>query len=90
MRFDMKMMRTALTVLHVGVETKRIIARKMMIRFIIRERTKTCDSCPMEKLITLDLEVPELERILKKGGYDQYYYEHYDLIGVEIKKEDDE
>lgn len=44
----------------------------------------------MEKLITLDLEVPELERILKKGGYDQYYYEHYDLIGVEIKKEDDE
>lgn len=55
-----------------------------MIRFIIKKEHKTCDSSPMVDYQTLVLDVPELEKVLVKGGYDQYFYEHYSLVGVEI------
>ena len=55
-----------------------------MIRFIIKRRFKSCDSCEDVTFITLDSECPELEKLLKKGGYDQYAYDHHELVGVEI------
>lgn len=62
-----------------------------MLRFVIRKKEKSCDSAEMTRLITLDANVPELEGLLKKGGYDQYAFEHYELVGVEmlpVTKED--
>lgn len=55
-----------------------------MLRFIIKKREKSFDSCERISLVSLDIDVPELETLLKKGGYDQYAYEHHELVGAEI------
>lgn len=59
-----------------------------MIRFIIKKRHKDCDSAPLETFITLDIDVPQLEQMLRRGGWNQYAYEHFDLEGVELIPEE--
>lgn len=60
-----------------------------MIRFIIK-KTYNPDSsvkgATHQTYLTADIDVPELERILTKGGFSQYGCEHYELTGVEILK----
>lgn len=55
-----------------------------MLRFIIKSEVGSCDHAPQKGFVTLDLEVPELEQLLMKGGSSQYGYEQYALEGVEI------
>jgi hypothetical protein len=55
-----------------------------MLKFILINKSKNCDSCEHIRWITLDADLPQLEQMLRKGGYDQYAYDHTDLVGVEI------
>jgi len=55
-----------------------------MLRFVLVNKSKNTDSCEQRSYITIDAEVPELEKRLKMGGYDQYHYDYTDLVGVEI------
>ncbi len=58
-----------------------------MIRFILKRKVKN-DPDPAsgtELLETLDVDVPELEAALKRGGVSQYAYDISELVGVEVR-----
>lgn len=61
-----------------------------MIRFILKKVHGSCDYKAREDLYTLDLEVVELETILRKGGHDQHSFEYHQLVGVELLEIEDE
>lgn len=55
-----------------------------MLRFILKVRRTSCDHPLYESYRTIDLDVPELEKLLKSGGYSQYGSEDCSLHAVEI------
>jgi hypothetical protein len=56
-----------------------------MLRFIIRSKYKDrCNGVECERLTTIDGEVPQLESILRGGGFAEDGYELYELVGVEV------
>lgn len=57
-----------------------------MLRFIIKKRWASVPDGDArgEEFLTLDVDVPELEKRLRGGGMSQYGFEFYDLAGVEI------
>lgn len=61
-----------------------------MIRFILKVRHKREDSSEVQEFYTIPLEVPELEKALKKGGYGESSFERHELVGVEIFEEVEE
>lgn len=60
-----------------------------MIRFILKRRFDNAHNnlgC-VESLLTLDAEVPELQRWLTSGGWGNAGFEHIELVGAEILPE---
>ncbi|MBT2299205.1 hypothetical protein J7E70_01885 [Variovorax paradoxus] len=57
-----------------------------MLRFIIKQRMDNSYDCVTERLVTLDVDVPELERVLAGGmqGKGGPGYDVRELVGVEI------
>lgn len=56
-----------------------------MIRFIIKRRQRWRDEREtFQDWETLDLDIPELERILRQGGYGIDAYDRYDVEGVTV------
>jgi len=55
-----------------------------MIRFIVKCERKNIDSPVITTLHSIDVDVPEIERVLRRGGYDQRSYEYWKLEGVEL------
>ena len=56
-----------------------------MIRFIMRSAFKDGHSgCEGSSLVTLDVEVGELESLLRSGGMGLSGYQRIELVGVEI------
>lgn len=55
-----------------------------MLRFIIKKKSGSWDSCAREDLITIDADVPILEQQLRRRIENQYDYEMYELYGVEV------
>jgi hypothetical protein len=56
-----------------------------MLRFIICNKWRDGHSgAEGERLITLDVDVPELHDALTVGGYSEHSYDIAQLIGVEI------
>ena len=58
-----------------------------MIRFILKNRFKDpyCSEV-IETIKTIDVDIPELESQLKKGGIQPDQFDLTDLIGVEVLK----
>ena len=57
-----------------------------MLRFILKNKY----SCEIsgnsgERYETIDIDVPELEKILIRGGFGESGYDKTELIGVELK-----
>jgi hypothetical protein len=63
-----------------------------MIRFLLQKRYGSCDiGAGKEVLIqhySIEASLPELEKAICDGGWDQHEFEHHVLLGVEIFKED--
>lgn len=61
-----------------------------MIRFILKHR-HGFDGHGCESLYTLDVDVPELERQLIRGGFDiaEGRFELVELVGAEVRLADD-
>lgn len=57
-----------------------------MIRFIIKVQYAR-EGIQRQEYYTLPLNVPELEKALRAGGYGDSSYESHELIGVEICEE---
>ena len=56
-----------------------------MIRFILKRRVHLRGSgLKGEDFVTIDVAVPELEAMLKRGGHDDYSYDTTDLVGAEL------
>jgi hypothetical protein len=56
-----------------------------MLRFILKRRIKdNVSTLEYENFYTLDVDCPELERHLLRGGCGEDMYDYTDLIGVEI------
>ena len=56
-----------------------------MIRFIMKRSTKDeLSGATHETLHTLDVDAPEVEEVLTKGGMSQDGYDFYSLVGVEV------
>lgn len=56
-----------------------------MLRFIIkREFSPPHCGVAMNSMETIDIDAPELERILCSGGYGPDGYDVHELVGVEI------
>ena len=57
-----------------------------MIRFILKRRFEDChiNVGVVETFVTLDCDVPELERVLNSGGFGSTGFEHTVLVGVEV------
>lgn len=59
-----------------------------MIRFILRRSTFDGSSgLRREDLQTLDIDVPELESLLLRGGYGPAGYDSTELVGAEVREE---
>lgn len=59
-----------------------------MLRFIIRRRCKDrATGLETEGFETVDIEVPELERIITGGGFAEDGYDDRELAGVEVLRE---
>lgn len=59
-----------------------------MLRAILRRRMRDAISgCEHESLFTMDLEIPELEEQLRKGGFGESGYEVIELVGMEALTE---
>ena len=57
-----------------------------MIRFILKRRIlRSGNQFFSSDFETLDIDVPELEAILRRGGADEFSYDTTDFIGIEIK-----
>lgn len=61
-----------------------------MIRFILRSR-RTVGGYELAGLFTLDVDVPELERQIGRGGYDlaEGRFEVVELVDAEIIRDDE-
>ena len=60
-----------------------------MLRFILKREVKDgFNGLVSEGYQTLDLNVPELEAILQRGGFSETAYDQTTLIGVEIRNND--
>ena len=56
-----------------------------MLRFIMRSHRHAANwGTDCVQYYTLDIDVPELEAALSRGGYGETGFERHDLIGVEI------
>lgn len=55
-----------------------------MLRFIVRADVKHGSGYVGSSYKTIDLAVPELERELTRGGFDEDRYDLATLVGVEI------
>jgi hypothetical protein len=57
-----------------------------VIRFVLRRKHKADPDpgCGTVALETLDVECPELEAALTRGGVSQYSYDITELVGAEI------
>ena len=56
-----------------------------MIRFILKRKYRDDKSLlNADHFETLDCEVPELEKLLNRGGTSEYGYDITDLIGAEV------
>ena len=56
-----------------------------MLRFIIKRDVKDgCNGLTTSGFETVDIDVPELERILLGGGFSERGYDCRELAGVEI------
>ena len=55
-----------------------------MIRFIIRQEAKLPCGLVDETFLTMDVEVPELESELTRGGFDEDSYQRRKLLAIEI------
>lgn len=56
-----------------------------MIRFIVQRHEQDHNSgLERRDFVTLDASVPELERLLRKGGRGEMGFEHYKLLGAEL------
>ena len=55
-----------------------------MIRFFIERSMKYRAGLQNKQLETVDIDVPELEAILRGGGIDLYEYDHRRLVGCEV------
>lgn len=57
-----------------------------MLRFILKckQGDQTCGRLDWEDIYTIDVDVPALETVLRKGGRSQYGYELHELVGVEV------
>lgn len=60
-----------------------------MIRFIV-QRHEQDHNCGLERrdFVTIDASVPELERLLRKGGRGEMGFESYQLLGAELLESD--
>lgn len=59
-----------------------------MIRFILkREVSDRYSGAEYEQLYTVDVNVPELERELTRGGLSQEAYEIVSLVGAEVRSD---
>jgi hypothetical protein len=57
-----------------------------MIRFVLRRHTADRHSgAKRSEIETLDVECPELEKVLTRGGYDQDSYDFTLLEGAEVR-----
>lgn len=58
-----------------------------MIRFILKRKHKADPDpgCGTVALETLDVQVPELEKVLRRGGVSQYSYDITELVGAEVR-----
>jgi hypothetical protein len=64
-----------------------------MIRFIVKRTLKDFDDLgPTESFYTIDVDVPELEAALKRGGCDPVkgLYDYHEFVGIEIQEADNE
>lgn len=60
----------------------------MSVRFILKlEVLDRYSGAQYERLYTLDMQAPELERELCRGGMSQEAYELVSLVGAEVIKE---
>ena len=58
-----------------------------MIRFIIKRKVLDRNSeCESERFETLDVDVPELEAVLLRGGTGMSAHDISHLVGVEIRE----
>jgi hypothetical protein len=51
---------------------------------MLRYQALDCAGLQADELFTLDLDVPELEKQLTRGGYGESGYERVSLAGVEV------
>jgi hypothetical protein len=58
----------------------------VMLRFIIKREIKDGYNGLVDSgFETVDIDVPELERILTGGGFSEHSYDHRALAGVEVR-----
>lgn len=58
-----------------------------MLRFIIKSEWRDgYNGSTGEDLSTLDIDLPELEKILSSGGFSETSYQRCSLVGVEVRK----
>ena len=56
-----------------------------MLRFIIERHEQNNNQCTDWKdCYTVDIDVPELEKALTRGGYGEMGFESHNLLGVEV------
>ena len=59
-----------------------------MIRFIIERKYKYPNGLEDDELETVDIDVPQLERILTDGGSSEDGYDLRYLLGVEVLRQE--
>lgn len=55
-----------------------------MIRFIFQRNTKLTCGAETVSHFTIDVDVPEIEEVLKHGGFGEDIYDYSKLIGVTL------
>lgn len=55
-----------------------------MIRFIMKGQYREVSGLESESFYTIDGDLVEVERMLRKGGSSEDTYEHHSLVGVEV------
>lgn len=62
-----------------------------MLRFIVQRHEVDCGPCfERRDFFTLDIEVPQLEAMLRRGGKGEMGFDSWTLQGVEIMEVPDE
>lgn len=61
-----------------------------MIRFIVQRHEQDHNSgLERHDFVTVDVSVPELERLLRQGGRGEMGFENWQLLGAELLEEQD-